>query len=262
MTPVSYTHLYVYKRQVSELANAREFMTREEAGEAYTKARERLRKTEKERNNAETLLLQIRSQKVQSETRISRYQEELPDFEKERDQRKQVYEEALYQAKMSEGEWKGLTEQYGPGEAEHIREMLEIQWRERAAAESRRNAAKEALKGKKLPDMDALKAETEKAKLQMEEARKISGSIKEEYGINLRAFRSLEPMLEERAREMEELAALDSLYKMCIRDRGKRKNGNPKGQKRRGPFRFPASAVGKEQQPDKERKKSGTHFSG
>lgn len=197
---------------VSELANSREFMTREEAGEAYTKARERLRKTEKERNNAETLLLQIRSQKVQSETRISRYQEELPAFEKEWDQRKQVYEEALYQAKMSEGEWKGLTEQYGPGEAEHIREMLEIQWRERAAAESRRNAAKEALKGKKLPDMDALKAETEKAKLQMEEARKISGSIKEEYGINLRAFRSLEPMLEERAREMEELAALDSLY--------------------------------------------------
>lgn len=197
---------------VSELTNSREFMTREEAREAFASAGERFRKTEKERNNAETLLLQSRSRKVQSETRISRYQEELPAFEKERDQRKKVYEEALYQAKMSEEEWKGLTEQYSPGEAEHIREMLEIQWRERAAAESRRNAAKEALKGKKQPDMDALKAETEKAKLQMEEARKISGSIKEKYGINLRAFRSLEPMLEERAREMEEFAALDSLY--------------------------------------------------
>ena len=113
---------------------------------------------------------------------------------------------------LTESAWKEQTEKYSRGETVLLQEIIDTFNRKKAAAESRRDSAKKAVGRKKRPVPEELEAARDQAKARLDEALKAQEREKEYYKADIAVCQSLEPVMDERKKVMDDHRRLDELY--------------------------------------------------
>ena len=115
---------------------------------------------------------------------------------------------------LTEAEWKALTEKYSRGETVRLQEKVDAHKQKKAAAESRKSSATEAVGDQERPLPDELKAASDAAAERLEAVRASAEEAKACYRTNKTVYDSLKPVMEERGKIMAEHKRLDDLYNL------------------------------------------------
>ena len=200
--------------ELKNLEAARDYENEEEAKTVLAEAESRRKEAEESCRSARQKEQQARTAKTETETLISRYQSELPAQDEECARRKSAYEKIMTEQDLTEAEWKALTEKYSRGETVRLQEKVDAHKQKKAAAESRKSSATEAVGDQERPLPDELKAASDAAAERLEAVRASAEEAKACYRTNKTVYDSLKPVMEERGKIMAEHKRLDDLYNL------------------------------------------------
>lgn len=200
--------------ELKNLEAARDYENEEEAKTVLAEAESRRKEAEESCRSARQKEQQARTAKTETETLISRYQSELPAQDEECARRKSAYEKIMTEKDLTEAEWKALTEKYSRGETVRLQEKVDAHKQKKAAAESRKSSATEAVGDQERPLPDELKAASDAAAERLEAVRALAEEAKACYRTNKTVYDSLKPVMEERGKIMAEHKRLDDLYNL------------------------------------------------
>ena len=198
--------------ELKNLEDSLEYKTEAEARDILAAAENRKRHAEQFLRTADAAGEKAKTALENARILITRYRTELPGQEKECAGRKGVYEAAMKEKGLTESAWKEQTERYSRGETVLLQEIIDTFNRKKAAAESRRDSAKKAVGRKKRPVPEELEAARDQAKARLDEALKAQEREKEYYKADIAVCQSLEPVMDERKKVMDEHRRLDELY--------------------------------------------------
>ncbi len=195
------------------LDGQKEYATKEEAQAALSEA-----EREKERTENALALAQKETQRAQkaenkAKTLIQQYTDALPGAQEELIKRKTAYEAILAGQDFSEEKWRACTGQYEKSKAEMLRLETEKYEREKVAAGSAYETAKELTKDEKRPDMDALEDARAQAQSKLDGVQEKYNRCRDAYRKNKAVYDHLNPKMEERKAVMREYGRIDSLQK-------------------------------------------------
>lgn len=208
------TAFAVAQERLKSLESSGEYDTREAAVAARTSAAHRMEEKERIYQAAVTAERKARAGKESAETLIRQYQTELPEQEKEKEERKVLYEKLMEERDLPETEWKALIGQYDREKPQRLQNQIQDYSQKKAAAESLQKAAKEAVRGRQRPDPDALEHDRNTAKEIFDRVQGQRDQLRELLRNNKEAYGRLAPVMEERAKVMEEYRRLDDLYNL------------------------------------------------
>lgn len=184
--------------------------------EAATAARE-----EAERGKAGRMLVYRTAQEAAKhakeardhcETLVCKYRQELPDQEAQCRERQTDYRQVMDRKQLTELQWKELTGKYDLEESGKLQERLDTYRQKKAAAERMQASAREAIGGRKRPDLEVAKRQSQEAEASRQASEAFLNQISRYHRDNRKAFESLAPKLEARGRIMEEYTRLNTLY--------------------------------------------------
>lgn len=196
---------------LGKIRASRIYESEKEAESARREAVKRKEEAAKARDAARMEEQKARTGKEQTETLIARYEAELPDWKNRASQRRQTYETTCQERKLTEEEWKSLTEKYSQKDADEFQRRTESYQRKLAAAQSLKASAAEATAGQVRPDPGELKVRMEHAQTAAAVCQETLQRIRETVRVNERILRNLTPKMEERKVLMEEYSRLDNL---------------------------------------------------
>ncbi len=208
------TVLISCRAEQNSLETSREYKTEAEATAVLAKAEAGRKQAEQNRSAAEAAGQKAKSDLENARTLIRRYQAELPGQKKECQERKTAYERIMEEKDLTESRWKEETETRKRTETVRMQQILDEYNRKKAAAQSRRDQAKKETGRKKRPVLQELEAARDQAKDRLDTAQKAQEREKAYYRANLDVYQSLQPVLEERKKVMDEHRRLDELYNL------------------------------------------------
>lgn len=208
------TAFAVAQERLKNLESTGEYDTREAAVAARASAVQRMEEKERVYQSAAAAEREARAGKESAETLIRQYQTELPEQEKEKEERKALYEKLMEERDLPETEWKALTCRYDREESGRLQNEIQEYSQKKAAAESLQKAAKEAVRGRQRPDPAVLEHDRNTAKEVFDSVQGQRDQLRELLRNNREVYGRLAPVLEDRAKVMEEYRRLDDLYNL------------------------------------------------
>lgn len=202
------------KAELASYAVTSDFQSREEAVKAREMAfrkkvqwRSRYEEAKEGREKA------VR-ERVHSETLIRKLETELPRYETEAAVRKKACESVAEEKKLTEIQWKKLTEEYSREAAESFRKEVQDFREKQTAAESRAESMQSAIGKRTEPALEEIQRQMELEETGLREAEAVRDQIRSVYKDNQEVYDTLAPKLQERQKLVEEHAKLDHLYRL------------------------------------------------
>ena len=194
------------------LEATRDYRTKEEAKAALGEAKKAKDEKDTAYNSAYTNLQRAKTAKENAKTLILRYSGELPGQKEELQRRRAFYEKVMEEKHLTDAEWKAITGRYRKDETQRLQLKIDAYNRKKTAAESMRDAAREAIGKQKRPVMEELEAEKTRSEENLSRIQTALEQIREECKTDSGVYGALAPKMEERGRIMEEHKRLDDLY--------------------------------------------------
>ena len=142
---------------------------------------------------------------------LKKYEEEIPQDETKFFQKQKEYEALLKEKDFAESEWKDLTSMHARSEIESLRRETKQYGEDRSAAKARLSAAQKLIAGREKPDMIALAERQKEAEKAWNDARAVSGEIKEYYRDDQKAIDLLCGHQAKRKKAVEKYSRIDRL---------------------------------------------------
>ena len=174
----------------------------------------RKNQTEEALKKAREKAEQIREKRTETETLICRYETELPERKEEKDRLTRAYEMLLQEKKLTEEQWKYLTDIYEKTAAEGLKNEINSFHSRQAAAESSAQSMRSAIGERTRPVQEEIRCRKEKAEKILEASGQLRDGIRSVYQENQAVYDTLAPILADRKRLVEEHAKLDNLYRL------------------------------------------------
>lgn len=204
----------VSRTNLTNLEEAKDYPTVEEANAAFASAEKAKKKRDKEYLKANGTAMKAKQEKDNAETLLEKYRNDIGEQTKEQTLRKDAYRKIMAEKDISESEWKDLTEKHHKTEMADIQAQIDAHNKKKAAAESVRVSAKEAIGEQERPHLEELEKAKDKSEQELAYVQNILEQYKEEYKVNYAAYQALAPRMEERSRIMEEYRRMDTLYSL------------------------------------------------
>lgn len=202
------------KAELASYAVTSDFQSREEAVKAREMA---FRKKEQWRSRYEEAKEgreKAARERVHSETLIRKFETELPRYEAEAADRKKACESVAEEKKLTEIQWKKLTEEYSREAAESFRKEVQDFREKQTAAESRAESMQSAIGKRTEPALEEIQRQMELEETGLREAEAVRDQIRSVYKDNQEVYDTLAPKLQERQKLVEGHAKLDHLYRL------------------------------------------------
>ena len=198
--------------RLEQLRAQSDFASREEAEKALNRAREEKEKTDALLREKTENARAAGSALEQAQTLLARYTQEIPVRTREKEERRQEYEEALRQAGTDEETWTQLVRDHQKSDADLLQQKADAFRNRRAAAEGALLSAREAIAGRQRPDVEALRLEQEKAQEKLDSAVRELEEKRAVCRADREVLSRLEPRMKERARVTAEYDLVNGLY--------------------------------------------------
>lgn len=202
------------KAKLESLSGATEFGTMAEAEGALQaeralrdEAKERLKETQERAGQAENA-------KKKAETLLLNYSAELPEKEKDAEEKRVLWEVLMEEKNLSEMEWKGLTTEYAKKDIDILLQKVTDHKLKEQAALAMKQAAEKAIEGKEKPVLEELKAKREEAEERLALCKERLELWLLEERDNKGVYEELAPKLQERKKVIDQHARLETLYKL------------------------------------------------
>ena len=182
------------------LQNFADFLKEEvrQQEQSYKDCLEKARKAKSAADNARAL--------------IERYEEELPEYRKEAEERQGEYEKLL--GEDPENRWKSLTAAYERKDAEALQKE-EASFREnKAAAAASRKTAEEAIAGRPKPDLSGLEEAAGAAEKRLAAVQEELTALQEMLRADREALKKLGQTMDERKKTVEEYQKVERLHNL------------------------------------------------
>lgn len=202
------------KAELASYAVTSDFQSREEAVKAREMA---FRKKEQWRSRYEEAKEgreKAARERVHSETLIRKFETELPRYEAEAADRKKACESVAEEKKLTEIQWKKLTEEYSREAAESFRKEVQDFREKQTAAESRAESMQSAIGKRTEPALEEIQRQMELEEAGLREAEAVRDQVRSVYKDNQEVYDTLAPKLQERQKLVEGHAKLDHLYRL------------------------------------------------
>ncbi|MCH5250364.1 MAG: SMC family ATPase [Lachnospiraceae bacterium] len=209
------TALESSKATLQSLETSKDYQTEEDAKTALTQAEQEKNKQELEYNTASEIAVTAKKKKDNAEALIQKYTEEIPKYEEQHTQRKASYEAMMQKGKLSESEWKTLTEEYEKSQTDILQNEVNNHNSKLAAAEELKKNAAKAIGEQKRPVIEDIKKEFEEAEDKLKIAKQNYEELKEYYKSNSEVYNDLSPRMDVRRKIVGEHAKLDTLYRLA-----------------------------------------------
>lgn len=199
---------------LEKIKGSAEFKTEEEAKAALIQAEDSKKQTEDVYQKVLAEAREAANAQKQTETLISRYQQEILEQKKRVENRKTSYIEVMETKRMTESEWKEIVETYSREAAEEFQKTVNAYYEKKAAAQARRDSAQNAIGEEQKPVLEEIQKERELAETEYQEKEKIYNQLRMDNKDDREVFDALSGRLEERKAIVEEHARIDTLYRM------------------------------------------------
>ena len=199
---------------LQSLENAKDYPTETAAKDARNQAEIKKKEQDLVYKAAQKASTDAKEKKDHGETLIRKYIQELPELEEQCRLRKEAYENGLRQKKLSEVDWKDLTEQYAREKADALQKDVNEYNSKLAVAQNQKASALEAIGDQMRPVIEDVRKELEEAEEKRKNAESIYEKCKEDYKVNSEVYASLAPRMDIRQKTVEAHAKLDSLYRL------------------------------------------------
>lgn len=199
---------------LENIKGSAEFKTEEEAKAALIQAEDSKKRAEDVYQKVLAEAKEAANAQKQTETLISRYQQEIPEQKKRVENRKTSYIEVMETKRMTESEWKEIVETYSREAAEEFQKTVNAYYEKKAAAQAQKDSAQSAIGEEQKPVLEEIQKERELAETEYQEKEKIYNQLRMDNKDDREIFGSLSGRLEERKAIVEEHARIDTLYRM------------------------------------------------
>ena len=202
------------KAELASYAVTSDFQSREEAVKAREMAFRKKVQWKSRYEEAKEGREKAVRERVHSETLIRKLETELPRYEAEAADRKKACESVAEEKKLTEIQWKKLTEEYSREAAESFRKEVQDFREKQTAAESRAESMQSAIGKRTEPALEEIQRQMELEETGLREAEAVRDQIRSVYKDNQEVYDTLAPKLQERQKLVEEHAKLDHLYRL------------------------------------------------
>lgn len=202
------------KAELTSYAVTSDFQSREEAVKAREMAFRKKVQWKSRYEEAKEGREKAVRERVHSETLIRKLETELPRYETEAAVRKKACESVAEEKKLTEIQWKKLTEEYSREAAESFRKEVQDFREKQTAAESRAESMQSAIGKRTEPALEEIQRQMELEETGLREAEAVRDQIRSVYKDNQEVYDTLAPKLQERQKLVEEHAKLDHLYRL------------------------------------------------
>lgn len=202
------------KAELASYAVTSDFQSREEAVKAREMAFRKKVQWKSRYEEAKEGREKAVRERVHSETLIRKLETELPRYETEAAVRKKACESVAEEKKLTEIQWKKLTEEYSREAAESFRKEVQDFREKQTAAESRAESMQSAIGKRTEPALEEIQRQMELEETGLREAEAVRDQIRSVYKDNQEVYDTLAPKLQERQKLVEEHAKLDHLYRL------------------------------------------------
>lgn len=202
------------KAELASYAVTSDFQSREEAVKAREMAFRKKEQWKSRYEEAKEGREKAVRERVHSETLIRKLETELPRYEAEAADRKKACESVAEEKKLTEIQWKKLTEEYSREAAESFRKEVQDFREKQTAAESRAESMQSAIGKRTEPALEEIQRQMELEETGLREAEAVRNQIRSVYKDNQEVYDTLAPKLQERQKLVEEHAKLDHLYRL------------------------------------------------
>ena len=202
------------KAELASYAVTSDFQSREEAVKAREMAFRKKEQWKSRYEEAKEGREKAVRERVHSETLIRKLETELPRYETEAAVRKKACESVAEEKKLTEIQWKKLTEEYSREAAESFRKEVQDFREKQTAAESRAESMQSAIGKRTEPALEEIQRQMELEETGLREAEAVRDQIRSVYKDNQEVYDTLAPKLQERQKLVEEHAKLDHLYRL------------------------------------------------
>ena len=202
------------KAELASYAVTSDFQSREEAVKAREMAFRKKEQWKSRYEEAKEGREKAVRERVHSETLIRKLETELPRYETEAAVRKKACESVAEEKKLTEIQWKKLTEEYSREAAESFRKEVQDFREKQTAAESRAESMQSAIGKRTEPALEEIQRQMELEETGLREAEAVRNQIRSVYKDNQEVYDTLAPKLQERQKLVEEHAKLDHLYRL------------------------------------------------
>ena len=198
---------------LEDLKKRKEYDSELSARQALSAAATDRKKAEAAQKAAREALEQRQKESHECRARVQKYREELPGLREETESRRQTYESVCKEKDMREEDWKQITKQHIPGDADTLQEAVNTYRQKRSAAEGRLKSARQIIDGQERPDPEALKKEQAEAEAKYAEAQKVLQTVQNQKRDDDRILKALTPKMKEHSGIVREYSRLDRLYR-------------------------------------------------
>ena len=202
------------KAELASYAVTSDFQSREEAVKAREMAFRKKEQWKSRYEEAKEGREKAARERVHSETLIRKLETELPRYEAEAADRKKACESVAEEKKLTEIQWKKITEKYSREAAESFRKEVQDFREKQTAAESRAESMQSAIGKRTEPALEEIQRQMELEETGLREAEAVRDQIRSVYKDNQEVYDTLAPKLQERQKLVEEHAKLDHLYRL------------------------------------------------
>lgn len=202
------------KAELASYSVTSDFRSQEEAKRAEEAAFQKKEQWSSRYENAKACRETAGTERVHSEALIRKLETELPRYEAEAADRKKACESVAEKKKLTEIQWKKLTEEYSREAAESFRKEVQDFREKQTAAESRAESMQSAIGKRTEPALEEIQRQMELEETGLREAEAVRDQIRSVYKDNQEVYDTLAPKLQERQKLVEEHAKLDHLYRL------------------------------------------------
>lgn len=202
------------KAELASYAVTSDFQSREEAVKAREMAFRKKEQWKSRYEEAKEGREKAARERVNSETLIRKFETELPRYEAEAADRKKACESVAEEKKLTEIQWKKLTEEYSREAAESFRKEVQDFREKQTAAESRAESMQSAIGKRTEPALEEIQRQMELEEAGLREAEAVRDQVRSVYKDNQEVYDTLAPKLQERQKLVEGHAKLDHLYRL------------------------------------------------
>ena len=201
-----------YENALRTLKEQTEFRDEAEVREVLNAAEKKKQEADAVLRNTSEKAGKFRTESSNTRTLVQHFRETLPELQKEEEKRLQGYRAQLRDGKMPEEEWKALTGQYLLSDAASLQESIEQYHRELAEVKGSIRSARETIKDRPKPDMDALNTALSEAEARLSRAAAEDVRVREILRSDEKAYQSIAPKMAERAELLQEAERVRTLH--------------------------------------------------
>lgn len=178
-----------------------------------------LSQAETQKKQAETAYDTARQQEISAvsafhnaQALMDQFQKELPDRLDQLRRREAEYQDISARHGMSQSQWEAVLDRHSKEDLSALRQEIETHSTKKAAAESARDTARQAIGGRPRPDTAQLARDAAAAQETLDQAQTHRNTLQAAWEQNTALYASLAPKMEERSRLVRTFARVDSLY--------------------------------------------------